>query len=314
MKTATTLSYNETAYAAAGAGTVKRRVFQKIVNIPGTRFVRLFNLDISLISYESCVKVIIDRARRNQSGYCCFVNAHVSIEANDLKFANMVNRSLLSVSDGMSLVFALRFLYGIRQDRIAGMDMIYSVLDECNQKSLRVFIFGGAASAQQAFEQRIESEYPGIEVAGKICPPFGPIDSYDNDSICEAINASGAQVVFVCLGCPKQEEWMARYSHRVNAVMLGIGGAMPVFSGQVARAPLWMQRGGLEWLFRLMAEPRRLWKRYFVTNSLFIYQALKQKLSFIGESRSYTPEVRFAKPSEKKFDDSLIRMEETNRS
>lgn len=264
-----------------------------------TRRVKMMNLLISRISYRAALHQIIDRASLNLKGYCCFVNAHVTVEAQDPEYARMVNRSMLSVSDGMSLVFAMKFLYGIQQDRIAGMDMINSVLQECDKKKLRVFIFGGSPEAQDAFTRKIQTDFPNTAIAGSVSPPMGEIDTYDNDAICHQINESGANLVFVCLGCPKQEKWMAKYSNRIDAVLLGIGGAMPVLAGQVSRAPGWMQTSGFEWLYRLMKEPKRLWKRYLTTNFLFVYGIIKQKSNLNGARDWMQASFPFAKPSQK---------------
>jgi N-acetylglucosaminyldiphosphoundecaprenol N-acetyl-beta-D-mannosaminyltransferase len=112
--------------------------------------------------------------------------------------------------------------------------------------------------------------WPGVRIAGAYSPPFRPLTPEEDDAVVKSINDSGAGIVWVSLGCPKQEIWMAAHRGRVNAVMVGVGAAFDYIAGSIRRAPLWMQRAGLEWLHRLFSEPRRLWKRYFVTNSLFI--------------------------------------------
>lgn len=268
----------------------------------------MIDLFISRISYRAALHQIIDRARHNLKGYCCFVNAHVTIEARDSEYARMVNGSMLSVSDGMSLVFGLRFLYGMKQDRIAGMDMTSSVLEQADKHQLSIFLFGGSPETQTSFLSRVSSEFPNVKIAGAIAPPMGTIESYDNDAICEEINASGANIVFVGLGCPKQEKWMGRYSPRLNAVLLGIGGAMPVFAGEVSRAPGWMQSSGFEWLYRLIKEPGRLWKRYFTTNTAFVFGLLKQKANLNGTNDWKPSTSPFAKPSSKMTEDNLVRL------
>jgi N-acetylglucosaminyldiphosphoundecaprenol N-acetyl-beta-D-mannosaminyltransferase len=245
----------------------------------GEQRYRVMNLMINHISYKASVDKLIEYAAAKKSGYCCFVNAHMTVEAEDKTFASQVNQSLLSVSDGMSLVFALKILYGLTQDRIAGMDVIESVLQRANDERMHIFILGGSPAVHSLLEQKLKTNYPGVLIAGTIVPPMAPIESYDNEAYIDAINNSGAQIVFVCLGCPKQEKWMAMFSPKINALLLGLGGALAVFAGHVPRSPGWMQRSGLEWLYRLIKEPKRLWKRYLVTNSLFIKNLVIQKLS-----------------------------------
>jgi N-acetylglucosaminyldiphosphoundecaprenol N-acetyl-beta-D-mannosaminyltransferase len=117
----------------------------------------------------------------------------------------------------------------------------------------------------------MDRHYPNLHIRGLYSPPFRALTPEEEERTIERINSSGAKLLFVVLGCPKQEQWMASMAGRINAVMIGIGGALPVLIGMQKRAPKWMQRAGLEWLFRLLQEPRRLFKRYFVTNSVFLY-------------------------------------------
>jgi N-acetylglucosaminyldiphosphoundecaprenol N-acetyl-beta-D-mannosaminyltransferase len=210
-----------------------------------------------------------------QQGYVCFANVHMVIEAtNNKMFSLMVNNASLVLTDGMPLVKSIKLLYGDRQDRIAGMDIFPDLLRQASDKGLTVFFFGTTESILSEIEQRVKAEFPNLRIAGLFSPPFGkPINDV---KYIEQISRSGADLVFVALGCPKQENWMAENSSRINAVLLGIGGAFPVFAGITKRAPLWMQRSSLEWLYRLIQEPRRMWKRYFVTNTLFVFLLFKE--------------------------------------
>jgi N-acetylglucosaminyldiphosphoundecaprenol N-acetyl-beta-D-mannosaminyltransferase len=140
---------------------------------------------------------------------------------------------------------------------------------------MHVFFFGTTPELLDSIGSKIREKFPNVNIAGLFSPPFDkPID---DESYVDLINASGAQLVFVSLGCPKQEKWMATHSHKINAVLLGVGGAFPVFAGTVKRAPLFMRNIGMEWMFRFFQEPTRLFKRYLKTNSLFIYLVLKFK-------------------------------------
>ena len=128
----------------------------------------------------------------------------------------------------------------------------------------------------ERLQRALRSEFPALRIAGMCSPPFRQLSTQEDEDIVAQINASGAGVVWVGLGCPKQELWMHAHRGRVQSVMVGVGAAFPFLAGMVRRAPLWMQRAGLEWLHRLASEPRRLWRRYTVTNSYFMVGALGQ--------------------------------------
>ena len=142
-----------------------------------------------------------------------------------------------------------------------------------------VFLLGSTEATLHALEQRLKAAFPQLRIAGLLSPPFRALTPAEDADLVERVNASGAGVVFVSLGCPKQERWMAEHRGRIHAVMLGVGAAFDFHSGLVRRAPAWMRNAGLEWLHRLASEPGRLWKRYLSTNSAFIAGAIRQLLS-----------------------------------
>lgn len=234
-------------------------------------------LNIDLISYRDALSAILDWGERKQQGFVCFANVHMVIEAyRQPDFADQVNRASLVVADGVPLLGWLHSIAGVRQERIAGMDVFPDLLRMASERHLRVYFFGTTDDVLNRIRLQAEKEYPGLLIAGMYSPPFGrPLD---DDLYMEKINQSGANLVFVALGCPKQEKWMAANSHRIQATLLGVGGAFPVFAGMAARAPKIMQRLGLEWLFRLLQEPRRLFARYMVTNSIFLTLAFREKV------------------------------------
>ena len=138
------------------------------------------------------------------------------------------------------------------------------------ENGLSIFLYGGQEDVLQLIRDRLSTEHPQLKIAGWEAPPFRALTDQEMSEVAERINASGANLVFVSLGCPKQERWMAAMHGRINAVMLGVGGAFLLYAGKDSRAPLWMRKLCLEWTYRLALEPRRLWKRYLVTNSLFL--------------------------------------------
>jgi N-acetylglucosaminyldiphosphoundecaprenol N-acetyl-beta-D-mannosaminyltransferase len=173
----------------------------------------------------------------------------------------------------------LRRLGFPNQQRINGPDLMwkYCALAQSNHES--IFLYGGTPQTLQALQQRLISSFPQLKIAGAYSPPFQASTPQEDAEIVRIINASGSGTVWVALGCPKQELWMAQHRGKVNAVMIGVGAAFDYHASTIVRAPLWMQEYGLEWLHRLNAEPTRLWKRYLVTNTLFIAKAALQLLN-----------------------------------
>jgi N-acetylglucosaminyldiphosphoundecaprenol N-acetyl-beta-D-mannosaminyltransferase len=139
-----------------------------------------------------------------------------------------------------------------------------------------IYLYGGEPETLGTLQRRLVQEFPGLRVAGAYSPPFRTLTAAEDATAVASINASGAGTVWVSLGCPKQETWMAAHRGRVNAVMIGVGAAFDYHAGTVRRAPLPVQRLGLEWLYRLISEPRRLWRRYLITNTLFVLGAARQ--------------------------------------
>jgi N-acetylglucosaminyldiphosphoundecaprenol N-acetyl-beta-D-mannosaminyltransferase len=140
-----------------------------------------------------------------------------------------------------------------------------------------IFLYGATDATLKRLMRNLHHYFPGLNIVGHYSPPFRTLTPEEEDDVVYRIADSGARVVFIGLGCPRQEKWMAQISGRIPAVLLGVGAAFDYHAGTLRRAPRWMQRNGLEWLFRLCAEPRRLWRRYFVTNSLFAYYLMKEK-------------------------------------
>lgn len=238
---------------------------------------KLISIDISLYDYKSMLDKIFQYVQSSVSSYVCVANVHMLVEAyNDKKFASIVNEADLVTADGNPLTWGLKFVYRIKQERIAGMDLLPDLLQLCSQKNIPVYFYGGTQEMLNHTSNYININYPSLQVAGLFSPPFRPLTLEEDLEIVSQINSSGAKLVFVALGCPKQEKWMASMKGRINSTMIGIGGALPVMIGMQKRAPEWMQKASLEWLFRLSQEPKRLFKRYAVTNTTFLYLLTKE--------------------------------------
>jgi N-acetylglucosaminyldiphosphoundecaprenol N-acetyl-beta-D-mannosaminyltransferase len=172
--------------------------------------------------------------------------------------------------DGMPVVWSLRALGAPRVERVYGPDLLLALSAACARRGFSQFYLGGAPGVARALGQALQARFPGLVVAGDACPPFREPTPAEEQALIDSINASGAQVVWVGLGSPKQDLWMARNRARLTAPLLvGVGAAFDFLTGRQKQAPPWMQAHGLEWAFRLAAEPRRLWRRYLVYNPRF---------------------------------------------
>lgn len=230
----------------------------------------VLSLGITHAPFAEQVRCIIDLGRAHRSSYVCCVNAHMTVEARDPGFAQVVNGADLSTPDGMPVLFAMRWFHRVAQERVAGNDLMPALLERARDAGLAVYLYGGTAEVQARIMDRAEHDYPGIRFAGSYAPPFKPLGEFDLNGEAARINASGAEIILVSLGCPKQERFMAAMKGRVHGVMLGLGGAFLLYAGVDKRAPRWMRSLALEWLYRLWLEPRRLFKRYLVTNTQFL--------------------------------------------
>ena len=178
----------------------------------------------------------------------------------------------------MPLVKTIKLKYKKNIDRIAGMDMMPSLINEAEQNKIKIFFYGTTPDILEKIVDKARKENPGIQIAGSFSPPFKKLSTKEKQEHIDLINQSGAGMVFVALGCPKQEKWMAENSNKINAVLLGVGGAFPVYVNMQKRAPAWIRNLSLEWLYRLAQDPKRLYKRYFYTNTKFLFLFAKQFL------------------------------------
>jgi len=242
---------------------------------------RILSIDVSGGAYEEFVSLILTLGRRKKSSYVCIANAHMLVEAHWSKyFQRVVNGADIVTPDGMPVSKCFKFLYRTRQDRVDGMSLLPRLIKEASETDLSVYFYGGSPELLKQATIFLVENYPSLKIAGTHSPPFRYLTHAEKTAVADKINRSGANIVFVSLGCPRQEKWMAEMKDSVRSVMIGIGGALPVFIGLQKRAPVWMQKNSLEWLYRLLLEPRRLFKRYLVTNFVFLWLLFIEKLKF----------------------------------
>jgi N-acetylglucosaminyldiphosphoundecaprenol N-acetyl-beta-D-mannosaminyltransferase len=222
---------------------------------------------------------IVDWAAEHDSRVVCLCNVHSVVSAgSDARLRQALERADLALPDGAPVAWMLRREGAAGQARVPGPDLMVDTLALAAERGVSVFLYGGRTDTLQQLQLALQQRWPALRVAGAISPPFRPPVAAEIAADVEAINRSGAGIVWVGLGCPKQERWMAERHGQVQAVMVGVGAAFDFLAGQTPRAPSWMRRHGLEWLHRLATEPRRLAGRYLSTNPRFVLGALRQLL------------------------------------
>ena len=237
----------------------------------------IIGMRVDATSYDDATWRVITWARAGDSRYVCVANVHMVMEAYDAPdFRRIVNVADLVTPDGMPLVWMLHWLGVPGQERVAGPELTLRVCERAALEGIPVGFYGGAPEVLDNLVSNLKARLPALEVTYAYSPPFRALTPAEDSQIIKEINGSGARILFVGLGCPKQERWMAEHKGRVQAVMLGVGAAFDFHAGKVPQAPAWMQRMGLEWLFRLATEPRRLWRRYAKHNPRFVVLALMQ--------------------------------------
>lgn len=241
---------------------------------------KLIKSPVTALPFNDQIAIMLNWASLRQSKVVCAANVHMLVEAYEhQEFASVLENADLVTPDGMPLVWMMRWM-GVRdQGRITGIDIFLALSQLAPQKNISIFFLGCEPEVLDSMRKRLESEFPYLQIAGMEPLPFRPLTQAEDEAIIQKINRSGAGFVFVALGCPKQEYWMAQHQGKIQAVMIGLGGAFPMYAGIKKRAPGWMQKLGLEWFYRLIQEPRRLWHRYWHSNRIFIGLALKQLLT-----------------------------------
>ena len=243
---------------------------------------RVAILDVPLTAqrFDDAIERLIAAARDDEKlrAHFCTVHSVVEAQTNPSLMAAFRSAAMLAM-DGVPLVWVARFRGRKHAERVCGPDVLLALCDRGRGAGLRHYFFGGKPGVPEDLAARLAERYPGLEVVGTESPPFGPVSETEEAAQLARINAVRPHVLWVGLGSPKQELWAADHEGQLAVpVILPVGAAFDFYSGRLRRAPRWMQRLGLEWLFRLAAEPRRLFRRYVVTNSLFLYLVAREGL------------------------------------
>ena len=207
--------------------------------------------------------------------YLCVSNVHTTVMSYDDKaYCAVQNGGIMAIPDGGPLSSVGRKRGFSEMERTTGPDYLKEVLKISAEEGYRHYFYGSTEETLQKLQETLEKDYPGVQVAGMFSPPFRALSAEEDEEMIRMINESNADFVWIGLGAPKQERWMAEHQGKIKGFMVGVGAAFDYLAGNISRAPMWTQKANLEWLYRLMQEPKRLFKRYFYTNTKFIWNAV----------------------------------------
>ncbi|XHX77706.1 MAG: WecB/TagA/CpsF family glycosyltransferase [Stenomitos frigidus ULC029] len=246
----------------------------------GTPAQSVIGFPVAALPLDAHIALMLQWAKNFSSKVVCIANVHMLVEAyRNPDFARVLQGADLVAPDGMPLVWMLKLMGVKNQDRVAGIDVLLALCEAACSESVSIFFLGSQVTVLQKMRERLMTDFPTLQIAGMESLPFRPMTAAEDTAIVQMLNASGAGIVLVALGCPKQETWMAKHHGSVQAVMVGLGGAFPVYAGIQKRAPQLVRNLGFEWFYRLIQEPKRLWGRYSSTIPIFVWLALKQLLA-----------------------------------
>lgn len=232
----------------------------------------IMGVRIAVTDMETTVRRIEEHLDDWRGEYICVANVHTTVTAHDdPSYRAVQNGAVMALPDGGPLSQYSRRKGFAQAARVTGPDLMKEMLRESAQKHYRHYFYGSTQETLDILREKITRNYPGAVIAGMVSPPFRPLTEEEDAAAVAAINEARPDFVWVGLGAPKQERWMAAHQGRVHALMLGVGAAFDYEAGNIRRAPRWMQRCNLEWLYRLLQDPKRLFKRYFVTNTKFLW-------------------------------------------
>jgi len=239
---------------------------------------KVISMNVGVVNLISTFEAIQKLALENAGGYVCVSNVHMCMETFDSKsFRSVVNSAVLVIPDGRAISWAQKLLGHKYAEQVRGEDIMNAICESSGSKNLNIGLYGGSSDLLLAqVVTNLKQRYPDIQISYSYSPPFRPLTKEEDETVIGDINNAKVDILFVGIGCPKQERWMSEHRNNVNSVMLGVGAAFDFVAGSKQYAPKWMQKIGFEWLFRLCSEPSRLWRRYLIQNPRFIYYFFKQ--------------------------------------
>lgn len=237
---------------------------------------RILGVNIAVTNMAQTVQYIENNLEKLRGKYICVSNVHTTIMAHDNPaYRNVQNSAAIALPDGKPLSVVSRKRGYTEAERVTGPDLMGELF--ARENGLKHFFYGDKEETLQILQQKLKEKYPDIQIAGMISPPFRSLSREEEKAYIQQINDSGADIIWIGLGAPKQENWMYEHQGMFQGVMIGVGAGFSYHAGLIKRAPEWMQKMSLEWFYRLMQDPVRLFKRYFTTNLKFILLEAKDK-------------------------------------
>ncbi len=233
----------------------------------------ILTMNVHVGCLAEAVERVVDLTAQKAGSYVCVSNVHMCMETFDTAdFRHVVNQANLVVADGKPISIAQKLMGHHQAKQVRGQDLVHALCAVSAAKSLKIGFYGGSSATMlQTVTRRLQSKYPGLQVPYAFAPPYRTLTPEEDKNVVAQIHAAKVDILFVGIGCPKQERWMAAHKNQLNCVMLGVGAAFDFIAGHKKHAPRWMQHLSLEWIFRLSREPNRLWKRYLRQNPRFLY-------------------------------------------
>jgi len=240
----------------------------------------LFGVKVCPTTYAQTVAWCINRAKSGQGACVDLMAVHSLVVATqDQKYLERINSFEIVAPDGQPVRWALNWFYrSALKDRVYGPKFTLELCKEAANAAVSIYLYGGTDAVLAKFASVLRERYPTLKIAGQEAPPFRPLTIEEDAAVVNRVNNSGAGLLFIGIGCPKQENFAFEHRNSIRAVQLCVGAAFDFHAGVKKMAPSWMQKRGLEWLYRLLTEPGRLWKRYLVTNSIYVMLFIKKAL------------------------------------
>lgn len=234
----------------------------------------IMGVDIAAINMEWLLAFTFKNIKELSGDYCCVSNVHTTVMSwEDKNYCNIQNKGILAIPDGGPLSFIGRKRGYKGMERTAGPDYMESILKTSSKNGYRHYFYGSTNETLNKLKKKLQAKYPEINISGMYSPPFRVLTEAENTHIIQKINNSDSDFIWVGLGAPKQEIWMAEHQGKIKGFMIGVGAGFDYFAGNIARAPKWMQKYNLEWFYRLLQDPKRLFARYWHTNICFLWHA-----------------------------------------
>ena len=235
----------------------------------------VLGVSFAVTNVENAVLYVRTHLQEFAGKYICYCNVHTTVEASeDKEYMKIQNGSALTFPDGQPIVNQIQKAGFINAERVAGPDFMEAMFSSTTDGKVSHFFYGSSEETIELLKKKLPERYPGMDIRGFYSPPYRPLTPEEDEEVVRMLNASGADLIWIGLGAPKQEKWMAEHQGKLSGVMLGVGAGFNFFAGNIKRAPVWIQKIGMEWLYRLFQDPKRLFKRYLESNAKFIWRAI----------------------------------------